>query len=140
MFSLGNNSRRNLKGVDPKLIEVVQLALTISKVDFGVPSSGGVRSIDQQRELFNNKSSQLDGLTRRSRHQVDLKDGLGKAVDVFAYVDGKASYDLLHLTHIATAMFAAAATVGVLLNWGGHWRKFVDAPHFEIVEVDHAVT
>jgi peptidoglycan L-alanyl-D-glutamate endopeptidase CwlK len=141
MFFLGRNSLANLEGVDPVLIKVCALALSFSKVDFGIPSTGGLRTLEQQQKLFKDKLSQLDGYHKRSRHQPDLEDHLGKAVDVFGYVRHKASYDMLDLTHIATAMFKAAAVYDVELIWGGHWTKFVDAPHFELVESkDNGIT
>ena len=127
MFKLSKRSKRHLKDVNPVLVEVVMRALEITKVDFGVPVSGGFRTSEQQNALFTSGMSQLDGYNRKSRHQ------LGDAVDVFAYVDGKASWDEDHLTHVATAMLAAASELGVKLRWGGHWRSFVDMPHFEVI-------
>lgn len=128
MFTLSERSQRHLQGVDPLLVRVVKRALEISKVDFGIPSTGGVRTIEQQRALYEAGKSKLDGVTRKSNHQ------LGKAVDVFAYVDGKASYDMGDLAQVATAMFAAAQEVGIKIKWGGHWKSFIDGPHFERVD------
>lgn len=127
MFKLGENSRRNLFGVDEDLYKVVELALTISKVDFGIPSDGGLRTPERQKQLYKDKKSQLDGYNKKSYHQT------GKAFDVFAYVDGKASWSAKHLTHVATAILAAASQLGVPLEWGGHWTSFVDMPHFQKV-------
>lgn len=126
MFKLSNSSKDRLKGVDARLIEVIELALSISLVDFGIPSDGGLRTPKRQNELFKQGLSQLDGYKKLSNHQT------GRAFDVFAYVDGKASWDELHLTHVATAILAAASQLGVPLRWGGHWRNFKDLPHFEV--------
>ena len=127
MFRLGSNSKKNLYGVDAELYKVVELALTISKIDFGIPSDGGIRTAERQNELYKDKKSKLDGYNKKSYHQS------GKAFDVFAYVDGKASWSAKHLTHIATAILAAASQLGVPLEWGGHWVSFVDMPHFQKV-------
>tara|TARA_R110000796_G_scaffold64465_1_gene149385 strand:+ start:3839 stop:4225 length:387 start_codon:yes stop_codon:yes gene_type:complete len=125
MFFLGETSRKNLYGVDAELYKVVELALTISKIDFGIPSDGGLRTAERQNELYKLKVTKLDGYNKKSYHQT------GKAFDVFAYVDGKASWNTKHLTHIATAILAAASQIGVVLEWGGHWMNFVDMPHFQ---------
>ena len=125
-FTLGATSRKRLQGVNPKLIKVIELALTITKIDFGIPADGGLRTAERQNELFKLGLSKLDGFEKRSNHQS------GNAFDVFAYVDGKAGWDENQLTHIATAILSAASQIHVPLVWGGHWRKFVDMPHFEI--------
>ena len=43
-FQLGTNSMKNMEGIDDRLIDIAELAITLSPVDFGVPSSGGFRS------------------------------------------------------------------------------------------------
>jgi peptidoglycan L-alanyl-D-glutamate endopeptidase CwlK len=126
MYQLSKRSTRHLNGVNPLLIDVVKLALTLTKVDFGIPSSGGFRTVDEQNALFRTGNSQLDGLVKISNHQT------GNAFDVFAYVDGKGSWDFDDLAEVATAILAAASKLKVPLTWGGHWVNFVDAPHFEI--------
>ena len=128
MFKLSRRSNRHLKDVHPDLVKVVRRALEITKIDFGIPFTGGYRTTEQQNALFKSGKSQLDGYNRSSRHQF------GEAVDVFAYVDGAASWDEDHLTHVATAMLAAASELGVKIRWGGHWRSFVDMPHFEVIK------
>ena len=128
MFKLSTTSKMRLEGVNPRLVAVINLALTISLIDFGIPADGGLRTAERQNELFKSGASKLDGYNKKSRHQS------GNAFDVFAYVDGKASWDELHLTHIATAILSAASQLGVPLKWGGHWRNFKDMPHFELVE------
>ncbi len=126
-FKLSKRSEQRLKGVNPILVKVVRRALEITKVDFGIPPYGGLRTEAQQNALFNARKSTKDGIYRRSKHQS------GNAVDVFAYVDGKASWDTDDLTHVATAMLAAASEMGVALKWGGHWNTFIDMPHFELI-------
>lgn len=126
MYKLGATSKARLAGVSPKLIRVIELALTISLIDFGIPADGGKRTDARQNELFKLGLSKADGYEKKSRHQS------GDAFDVFAYVDGKASWDELHLTHIATAILSAASQLEVPLVWGGHFRSFKDLPHFEV--------
>lgn len=122
------SSANTLAGVDNRLRDIAIKALELSKVDFGIPSSGGMRTAEQQNKLYHNGKSQLDGYDKKSYHQT------GRALDVYAFVDGKASWDKSHLTTIAAAMLQAANELDHNLEWGGHWVNFVDMPHFQIPE------
>lgn len=132
-FKLGTSSRKNLEGVNPKLIQVIEYALTKSKVDFGIPKLGGMRTSLEQRKLFIEGKSQLDGYEKKSAHQS------GDAFDIFAYVDGKASYEEKDLLQCATAILHAASVHGLALEWGGLWLNFVDMPHFQITESEQGI-
>jgi peptidoglycan L-alanyl-D-glutamate endopeptidase CwlK len=125
-FKFGENSEHRMIGVNYQIIEVAKLALSISPIDFGIPKHGGLRTAEEQQKLFNDKASQLDGTIKKSYHQS------GMALDVFAYVDGKASWDEFHLTMVAAAMLEAANRLSVNMRWGGHWPNFKDMPHFEV--------
>lgn len=125
-FKLGKNSIKNLTGIDGRLIEIADLAIKLSNIDFGIPSTGGLRSTEDQAKLFTEGKSKCDGRTNKSYHQS------GKAVDLYAYVDGKASWDKLHLALCAAAMLQAAAQLGYPLRWGGNWKSWQDMPHFEL--------
>ena len=78
-----------------------------------------------------------DGTIKKSHHQT------GKALDFYAFVDGKASWDPAHLTMVATAYLQAASTLGYSIEWGGLWlgrnpttkdgiRYGWDMPHIEL--------
>lgn len=149
MFKLSENSLRKLKGVDPKLVAVVNRAIELSTVDFGITE--GLRSIETQKKYVAAGKSQ----TMKSKH-ID-----GKAVDLVAYVDGAVSWELNLYDNIADAMAKAAKELGVPLKWGAAWtvtditkwngtmeaamnsyidarrkegkRPFIDGPHFELV-------
>ncbi len=126
-FKFSATSVKRMDGVNARLVDVAEFALELSPIDFGIPELGGLRNADEQLLLFFNGKSQLDGTKKRSNHQS------GKALDVFAYVDGKASWDENHLTTVAAAMLEAASQLGVKLSWGGHWKNFRDMPHFEVM-------
>jgi peptidoglycan L-alanyl-D-glutamate endopeptidase CwlK len=128
MYQLSKRSTKHLQGVNPLLIDVIKLALTLTKVDFGIPNTGGLRTVEQQQILYRQEKSNCDGIIKKSNHQT------GNAFDVFAYVDGKGSWDNDDLNEVATAILAAASQLGVKLAWGGHWKHFVDLPHFELVK------
>lgn len=126
MFKLGKSSINNRAGVDPRLIEISDLAISLSNIDFGIPSTGGLRTEADQAKLYTSGASKCDGRANKSYHQTGL------ALDVYAYVDGKASWDKLHLTLIAAVMLQSAAQLGYKLKWGGNWKSWQDMPHFEL--------
>lgn len=127
MFELSSRSKERLSGVDTRLIKIIDLALTISLIDFGIPEYGGYRTSEQQKALFDKKLSKCDGINNKSNHQLSM------AFDVYAYVDGKASWDRYHLTQVAAAILQAASMLGYSLSWGGLWKgDFTDMPHFEV--------
>jgi len=126
MFKLSQNSLNNRSGVDPRLIEISDRAIQLSIIDFGIPSSGGLRTTEDQAKLFTKGVSKADGRKNKSYHQT------GRAVDVYAYVDGKASWEKEHLALIAAAMLQASAELGYKLSWGGLWTSFSDMPHFQL--------
>ena len=128
MFKLGANSLINRFGVDPRLIEISDRAIQISIIDFGIPNSGGLRTVKDQAALFTAGKSKADGRTHKSYHQT------GRALDVYAYVDGKASWSVEHLAIISVAMMQAANELGYKLESGGLWSSFTDWPHFQLGE------
>ena len=147
-FSLSSRSLAKLEGVKPELVEVVKTAITLTKTDFGVIY--GMRSAAEQQKLFDSGKSQ----TLKSKHLT------GDAVDLMAYVDGKASWELNLYDDLADAMKSAATEKGVKIRWGAAWtvpdisawdgtmeaammsyidtrraesrRPFIDGTHFEL--------
>jgi len=126
VFKFSQRSMQNMSGIDDSLIVIAHHALRLSSVDFGIPSTGGRRTAEQQHALYKEGKSQLDGYDSLSRHQT------GRALDVFAWVDGAVSYDEHHLALVACAMLQAASAAKVPLEWGGHWTRFKDMPHFQL--------
>ena len=123
-FSKTSLARRS--GVDGRLVEISDLAIKICPIDFGIPGDGGIRTPERQQELFNEGLSKCDGFKNKSFHQTGL------ALDVYAYVDGKASWETEHLAVVAAAMLQAASQLGYKLEWGGLWPW--DKPHFQLTE------
>lgn len=127
MFHLSENSKRNRAGVDARLIEISDLALILSVVDFGHPADAGIRTAERQHELHINGKSNCDGYILKSKHQSGL------ALDFYAFVDGKASWDTEHLAMVGAAFLQSASHLGYPLSWGGLWSSFKDYPHVELV-------
>ena len=116
-FKLSARSKERRDGVDPKLIELDDLALSLTLIDFGHPDYAGLRDAEEQLILYKRGVSQCDGYKKVSKHQS------GKALDFYAYVNGRASWDPEHLAIIATAYFQAASILGYKIRWGGLWKK-----------------
>lgn len=128
MFTLSEKSKRRREGADPRLIEISDLAIQITVVDFGHPADAGKRTAERQNELYLDGKSKADGYNKLSRHQS------GKALDFYAFVDGKASWDTEHLAMVAAAFLQAASILGYKLRWGGLWKSFKDYPHVELMD------
>ena len=78
MFRLSNRSKENREGIDPRLIEIDDLAIKITLVDFGHGPFAGKRTAPVQNGLFLDGRSKADGYDKLSNHQ------LGKALDFYA--------------------------------------------------------
>lgn len=118
MFKFSQRSENNLKGVHTDLVHVVRLALHLSEIDFMVTE--GLRTKARQTELVRQGKSK----TMNSRHLT------GHAVDLCPYpVDYN---DLTKFKKISESMFKAAEILNVPIEWGGNWKTFHDAPHFEL--------
>lgn len=126
-FKLSKRSLNRLDCVNPLLIAIVVEAIKTSPIDFGIPEYGGIRTAIEQNDLFRKKKSQLDGFHKKSYHQS------GNAFDIYAYVNGKASWNKTYLTTIARHIQKVAKDrYNVNLQWGGDFVNFVDMPHFQI--------
>ncbi len=132
MFYFSENSIKNMEGVEFDLKQVAYRALTISKVDFGIPSTGGLRTEEQQKLLFSKGKSKADGVNNRSKHQAN-KAGKSTAIDFYAYVDGHANWEPWCMTQIAAAFLQAANELGIRIKWGGFFHSLTDMPHVELV-------
>lgn len=119
-FILSRRSLKNLKGVHPDLVKVVEKALEITTVDFVVTE--GLRSAERQEQLVKSGASK----TKNSRHLT------GHAVDVAAWVNGKVSWNWKYYDDIASAFKEAAKELGVEVEWGGDWKSFKDGQHFQL--------
>lgn len=144
MYKLSARSLERRVGIDPKLIEIDDLAITLTLIDYGHPEHAGLRTAEQQYQLYLAKKSKCDGRVRKSNHQP-AEDGLGKALDFYAYVDRAPSWEPHHLAIVACAYFQAAAILGYRIKWGGMWKrrkpKYIkgvpygwDMAHIELIE------
>ena len=153
-FRLSQRSMDRLEGVHPAMTAVVERAIQLTDVDFGVTQ--GVRTLDEQKANVAAGRSQ----TMASKHLLQ-DDGFSHAVDVVAYVGSDVSWELNMYDNICDAFRTAAEEVGCSVKWGAAWsegdirtysssaedammayvdlrrsqgrRPFIDAPHFELM-------
>ena len=117
-YKLGTRSLQSLSGVHPDMVAVVKRAIEITGVDFTVIE--GLRTVERQRKLLNDGKS----TTMNSRHIT------GHAVDMVPWpVDWN---DLERFEVMSEAMKTAAEELEIPIVWGGDWKSFYDAPHFEL--------
>ena len=120
-FVLGQRSKDRLKGVDERLVKVVERAIELTEIDFTVLE--GLRTPERQKQLVADGFSQ----TLKSKHLT------GHAVDLGALVNGAVSWDKQHYHTIAKAMKKSAEELKINIRWGGDFKSFFDGPHFELV-------
>tara|TARA_R100001463_G_scaffold694_6_gene3148 strand:- start:1101 stop:1568 length:468 start_codon:yes stop_codon:yes gene_type:complete len=153
-FRLSQRSIDRLEGVHPDMTAVVERAIQLTEVDFGVTQ--GVRTFEEQKANVAAGRSQ----TMASKHLLQ-DDGFSHAVDVVAYVGPDVSWELNLYDDICDAFKEAAKEVGCSIKWGAAWsegdirtyegssedammayvdlrrsqgrRPFIDAPHFELM-------
>lgn len=120
MFTFGKRSRSNLAGVHQDLVIVITVALTRTDIDFSVIE--GLRTVERQRELVASGASR----TMNSRHIT------GHAVDVAPYVNGSIRWDWPLYRKLGKTVKKAAEDHGIPITWGGEWKTWTDAPHFQL--------
>ena len=146
-FVLGPRSLKVLQSVHTDLQKVVNLAITISTVDFAVIQ--GLRTREQELALWltcHNKDGTPNGQpwktsangtpvgqtnpegiagTGLSNHQS------GQAVDMVALYDGIITWNLPPYLLIDNAMQEAAVKLGIPITYGGGFPK-PDSDHWEL--------
>lgn len=146
-YRYGSSSLQHISTVIPELQKVCYKAINIANSrkmhcpDFGI--SRGLSTPDEQFELFKQGRvkthsgwivndpgkiiTNCDGYGLKSPHQY------GRAVDFFAYIDGRANYEDGNIALIATCFMEAADNEGLEYDWGGNFRSISDGAHFELV-------
>ena len=150
-YSFGRSSLRRGQGVDDSLLRTAVTALSYSDVDMTIPWRGGLRTAEEQQELFDSGTTRCDGTIKKSYHQS------GKAIDIVPWYNNKIDYRAAdRFESFAKKMFATFEFLQALgqipkdvyLHWGGFWSardengdgylhhiddKFGwDQPHWEI--------
>lgn len=136
-FQFSKSSADRMAGVNKDLITIFNEAIKNSPIDFGIPKHGGLRSQIEQNDLYKQNLSKCDGFVKLSNHQT------GNALDFYAYVNGRASWDSVHLGMVAAVIMKTAkrlkkeGKIDIEINWGGTFGSNDfhgwDMPHIEVV-------
>lgn len=136
MYQFGTTSKERLATCHEDLQKVMNLAIKRSPIDFGIAC--GHRSIQDQKKAFDEGKSKIDGITKKGKHNYSPS----LAVDTYAFVNGKASWEVHHLCIIIGVVFSCADELGISIRSGANWdqdgefitdQKFQDLPHFELI-------
>lgn len=90
----------------------------------------GARTLEEQQKAFKGGFSKLDGIKKKSKHQISKEQPLSLAVDVLPYPlkwDDEEGHN-----KFALAVKVAAEHHGIKIVWGGDFKSFRDAPHWEL--------
>ncbi len=125
MNRFGKRSKERLKGVDAKLVNVLNETLKLMDITI----IEGVRSKERQAELLEKGATKV----KYSKHME------GKAVDVAPYPIEWKDRDRFH--YMGGMVRGVAQEMGVKVRWGGDWdsdgdvkdNNFDDLVHIELV-------
>jgi len=141
MYKFSNKSKERLNTCHEDLRLIANIAIKRSQIDFGIAE--GHRSVERQYDLYKAGLSKIDGVNKRGKH--NYKPSL--AFDIYAWVNGRSSYDQRYIIFIAGVILAVAkelkeqGRIDTELRWGGNWdgdgqiindQSFNDLVHFEI--------
>lgn len=142
-FNFGQASKDRIATCHPDLQQILNVALEVTDVDFGVAE--GHRSVELQQQYFKEGKSKIDGVTQLGKHN----EKPSMAADIYPFVGGKANYDNETLSYLAGILHAVSEMLynqGAIthhLRWGGNWdmdgeilidQSFDDRPHIELVK------
>lgn len=147
-MGFSKTSAERLATCDPYIQKVLNKAIEISEVDFGIAQ--GERTVAQQQQYFDEGKSRVnpqnysaEELPLKGFHitnEIYTKSG---AVDIYAYYNGAAQWDSKHLTYLAGIIMAVDGMMENKMKWGGNWdmdgviiddQSFDDLPHFQMIE------
>lgn len=133
MYAFSKRSREQLNTCHPKLVQVLEAA--IKKIDFSVIE--GHRGEAEQNRAFAEGKSRLRW--PNSKHNKMPSE----AVDIWPYPFKPEYWNQIEVwENLAKVVLECAEELGIKIRWGGDWNqngdwrdeKFIDGPHFELVE------
>ena len=123
MGLLGERSLKSIEEIDPRLTLIIGYVLAEGKVDLTIIE--GLRSTKSQQKLFKDGKSQLDGINKKSYHQI------GHAFDFIPYPFNGWD-DIESFKKVGVELKKATSKFGFECQYGGDWKNFKDYPHFQI--------
>jgi hypothetical protein len=147
-FALGARSLSFCAHVDPRMMAVAKLAISLSTQDFGFTQ-------EQSRTLAQEADAVRKGVshTMHSHHLIGppyASAGFSGAVDAVPWSGGKFVWDWALIYPVAAAFRAASLQLKEPITWGGNWGRLMseipgddaaamkaaqnswDGPHFEL--------
>lgn len=142
-YSWGKKSYQRMQGINPYLLECAELTINESIYDLTIPWMGGVRTAQEQNNIFKEGNSKCDGFEVLSYHQIEAAhNGYGNALDIIP--TGSDPYKqtrklnyigrlmLLNWQELILKYAQENKDIGVMI-WGGTFGSTSwDRPHFEI--------
>ncbi len=145
-YTFGESSIKQLDTCHQDLQDIAYAVIQITDVDFGI--SEGYRTVERQKELYDQGKSKIDGVSQKGKHNYNPS----LALDFYAYhpdpaTREKMAYDKVHLTYIAGLFDAVSKQmfqrrqISHILRWGANWnmdgvidfdQSFDDYPHIEL--------
>ena len=140
-YTFGSKSKERLKTCHSDLQKILNLAIEVSAIDFGVAE--GYRSLEKQFQYYKEGKSQIDGIQKKGKHNYNPS----LAVDIYPFVNGKAKWSNEDLSYLAGVIQTCAnillkdGLISHSIRWGGNWdmdgemlsdQNFDDRPHFEL--------
>jgi peptidoglycan L-alanyl-D-glutamate endopeptidase CwlK len=142
MNSFSKTSKAKLNTCHIDLQTIMEVSIRYSKIDFGIAE--GHRSLEKQQLYYNQGKSKIDGVIRKGKHNYQPS----MAVDIYAYVAGKARWsktDLMYLTGVidtVASMLLEEGRITHKIRFGSNWdmdgefitdQTFQDLPHIELI-------
>jgi len=146
-YGFAESSMKKLEDAHIDLRIILNEVKKVCMIDFDISSC--YRTTNEQMKLYLSGKSQLDGITKKSKHQ----EYPSEAVDIYAYKyksGGKASYTKHQLSYIAGVIQGVANYLYIhdkiyhIIRWGGNWdsdgwiiddQTFQDLCHFELLKI-----
>ncbi len=119
---LSDRSKKNMKGINSQLVELIEAAIIESPYDFVVIE--GLRTRSRQVELVKAKASK----TMNSKHLT------GDAFDIMVLDEnGKGTWNVeKYYVPVIACMKAIAHREGLDITFGIDWEDFLDAGHVQV--------
>jgi peptidoglycan L-alanyl-D-glutamate endopeptidase CwlK len=131
-FVLGAGSLANIAKVDPRLVAVAKLAITLSTQDFGFSVPQWRTPAEEEREVAEHFSETLhshhlvnDGAGSTGWEHTQPAPGFCGALDAVPWDGAKFVWDWPLIYPIAAAFKAASFHLHIPITWGGVWGKLM---------------
>jgi peptidoglycan L-alanyl-D-glutamate endopeptidase CwlK len=131
-YKKGKRTIKKLSTADYKFTLLVDEVLKY--MDIGVYESD--RTLARQQKMYKKGLSQLDGVKRKSKHQISKKIPKARAIDCFPYEKGHNSFDgsdksKLMFYEMNWHFYRASVKLKIPIKQGFLW-SFKDSPHQEL--------